>query len=963
MRTTAALSVACLLFATSSTAATRGWSRGWKGLRGLPHLESTVADGDALLVSGSWSTSAFLAKVSEAGDLAWAKTITPFLRFTTASVNGKFYACGSEDNMYRDRAFVAQFAIDGSLRWGRRIEGASEVRIFGATATPDGGLAIAGAAGQSSFAAKIGAAGEIVWATRFDATGTDRLRTIRQARDGGFIVAGSSDCRALVLRISAEGELRSRHAYGSAGCVQFYDVADTPSGFLAAGFDHTPGDVGVLAAFDKSGNLEWSKELAAGGEDRIWSVGLLPDGSAVFGGITSGFGAGPLSPIALAISPAGKQLWTRVLGKPEETFHQYSFGLSVTAVTRGGRVAIASRGDEMLRLVAFGSSGQVDGCSLSTSPEVPLSAGHLRPSDVRVTATPLDLTTSPLDLTVNEAVLSPAPFCLAADDQLVASAATARARRSADALRKQPAPLTAEQKEIDALATETGALWESSNFEKLDALYVRVMNDPKPLIGAVSKLATFYKALQPVEATVGTSEVGEYQSRIARAEAWIRLRSSSAPARVALMTELYLLLWHDRGAGYNDTVDSDAAERAETSMARGRRVAEEASKVAASDPEYYIALIELGMGNDLEAVVARAERSVKIPYPDLYTRTALFLLPRWGGTPETFVAFAEQAAKATAPSLGDTLYLVFANMIVRDEYWSGSSGPRALTAFTDYRFDWQRLQRAWRDARAHVPPSQYAEYDEQLARMAWQRRDVLVAALIFQELKWDATAKKYWKNQKEFDEVAEWSATGTRASSKLLRKSEGAPLPAGAWPRIAIAVASDSSNVALQQGFLIDDGRGGLLGATVPRKDVQFGGLSPAGERRSSKSQHAIVLPLTARAPLPAGVLPVRTKPFDYAEVFIVACRGVAPCRQEVIAARLSGSTSLDTITLTVHDASAIADDLAGAPVVDLDGALIGVVEARRDRTDRLEASLLAPMLATTAPASPLPFRGRSGGS
>jgi len=168
-----------------------------------------------------------------------------------------------------DNLLLAKFTVNGTLSWGKSVNGAVSDVAYGIQLTPDGGSIITGwtdsfAAGPADLLlAKFTANGTLSWFKTLGGAGVDEARGIQITLEGGYIVTGktnsfnaSSNHDLLLAKFTANGTLSWAKTLGGAGIEEGWDIQITPDGgALVTGYDL------LMAKFDIEGNIPNCTEL------------------------------------------------------------------------------------------------------------------------------------------------------------------------------------------------------------------------------------------------------------------------------------------------------------------------------------------------------------------------------------------------------------------------------------------------------------------------------------------------------------------------------------------------------------------------------------------------------------------------------------------------------------------------------------------------------------------------------
>jgi hypothetical protein len=175
-------------------------------------------------------------------------------------------------------------------------------------------------------------------------------------------------------------------------------------------------------------------------------------------------------------------------------------------------------------------------------------------------------------------------------------------------------------------------------------------------------------------------------------EAWGQARPESITARVALARHLVNYAWKARGGGYANTV-SDAAERLfEERLHQAALVLNEAKALKEKCPVYWTTIMKIarGLGVTKEQFDHIFQEAIQA-YPDyapIYIQRGTFLLPRWYGEGDEWVADLSKTADKLGGARGDIIYAQTA--------WALKGYSDKKNIFEDYtNLSWERIDRGW----------------------------------------------------------------------------------------------------------------------------------------------------------------------------------------------------------------------------------------------------------------------------
>ncbi|MCC6489667.1 MAG: right-handed parallel beta-helix repeat-containing protein, partial [Candidatus Hydrogenedentes bacterium] len=311
----------------------------------------------------------------------------------------------------------------------------------------------------------------------------------------------------------------------------------------------------------------------------------------------------------------------------------------------------------------------------------------------------------------------------------------------------------------------------TKEFAPLEAIVKRLRDEKTRFPSGEWQLPFFYEWLSDA----GQFMEGESEVRFFKMiDAWKAAYPDSLTWRMVLCKAYQQRAWGYRGSGYSYTVTEEGWKGYHDYLDRAWKVLEECSKIEPKDPEYFQVRAELVMEappssesstTTLTGVIVRTLFSSlfsdpeKTPfvkgvafeplyYPLYYERTRA-LLPRWGGSREAMLAFAEKSADDTAKLAGDTLYAVIATKV---KAWESNEN------FLAYGFSWPRIQKGYDRILQDFPDSWW--------RLSWYcwlacvYEDNAVAATLFKKIgdNWDI---EVWDTEPRFTAYRKWALEGT----------------------------------------------------------------------------------------------------------------------------------------------------------------------------------------------------------
>jgi len=215
--------------------------------------------------------------------------------------------------------------------------------------------------------AKFDSSGGHLWTRTLGDGNREDGGVVIEASDGGLVLAGdtksfgASDCDLLLNKLDSAGNHLWTKTLGGAAAENVHSIIETSDGGLVVtGYTYSfgAGDCDLLLAkFDSIGNLLWTRTLGGDTLDYGNSVIEASDGGLVAAGITYSFGAGDRDFLLAKFDSTGNLLWTRTLGGDT-----LDYGHSVIQASDGGLVVTGGTysfgaGSSDLLLAKFDADG------------------------------------------------------------------------------------------------------------------------------------------------------------------------------------------------------------------------------------------------------------------------------------------------------------------------------------------------------------------------------------------------------------------------------------------------------------------------------------------------------------------------------------------------------------------------------------------------------------------------------
>jgi hypothetical protein len=360
------------------------WTRQF-GTNGLDEIKAVAVDrSGTVYVAGetfgalpgqtpAGTLDAFVRAYDPAGREAWTRQFGAWERDIAWGVAtddvGSAYVVGQTEGILPGQhsaggwdAFLRKYDPSGTELWTRQIGGGGadiasdvavgptdDIYVVGTTSSALPGQAAAGS--FDAFVRRYNSAGDEVWTRQFGTSPGDNARRVALDSAGQVLVVGSTEGAlaehssaggfdAYVSMFEADGRLLWTRQFGSGGDDFGMGVGSDRSGAISvAGTAGQPlpgqsSGTTFLRQFGVGGSVLWTDQFGTGPSDEAWDVAVDGDGAVYLVGTTEHAlpgeqSAGGIDGFIRKYSQAGRQLWTRQLGTPED---DNAFTVALTAV-------------------------------------------------------------------------------------------------------------------------------------------------------------------------------------------------------------------------------------------------------------------------------------------------------------------------------------------------------------------------------------------------------------------------------------------------------------------------------------------------------------------------------------------------------------------------------------------------------------------------------------------------------
>lgn len=254
-------------------------------------------------------------------------------------------------------------------------------------------------------------------------------------------------------------------------------------------------------------------------------------------------------------------------------------------------------------------------------------------------------------------------------------------------------------KPLAVIADNAEDLLHKREFKQLDQLVVEYRDKNSVALDGQPKLMGFYEGLSKSASTCGRAIESDEQwnSHKQLLLDWSKKSTVTEAPRLALAMYEAALGWRARGRGYASTVTEADWAAFRQRMNNARAMLEEIKPKASKDPQWYAAMLGIGVAQgwtneEFDALYQKAIK--KFPhYFEYYFRKGQFYSAKWHGSQEKFKAFVEESVAATEPQFGQTMYARL--------NWSASNS----SMFKDGQTDWPRMKKGFEKLMQDFPDS------------------------------------------------------------------------------------------------------------------------------------------------------------------------------------------------------------------------------------------------------------------
>lgn len=297
------------------------WNKTYGGSRyeSVRALIKTADDGFVLAGStrsfGAGSEDFWVVKTDSSGNHEWNQTYgEPGDQYATSIIETSDggYAIGgccdqSFDDPFGDTDFwVVKTNPYGVMEWNKTFSDSSLNSCSDLVETSEGGYLLVGNTGRylveaNIFAIKTDAEGQLEWKKRYGGRDHAGASSLIKTLDGKYAIAGYCSQNFWLLKIDNSGNIEWDQMYDNSGVEEAYSLIQTfDGGYALAGVisgvvDNESYIDSWMVKTDENGILEWNQTYGGTGDQYIYSLVEVSDGTFALAGFSTSTYAGPAS--------------------------------------------------------------------------------------------------------------------------------------------------------------------------------------------------------------------------------------------------------------------------------------------------------------------------------------------------------------------------------------------------------------------------------------------------------------------------------------------------------------------------------------------------------------------------------------------------------------------------------------------------------------------------------------------
>ena len=302
---------------------------------------------------------------------------------------------------------------------------------------------------------------------------------------------------------------------------------------------------------------------------------------------------------------------------------------------------------------------------------------------------------------------------------------------------------------IQAVANYSATIYDlfrMNKFKQIDCLADSARSGKELFPGGLWKIHALYTGLSEPPGPNPSEQ--DWVAHIKLLEAWMSAKPKSITARVALAESYFNYGAAARGRGTADTVSENGWKLFTERNAKARLILEEAATKTGKDPEWYMIMQFVALGQEWDQTVKQALLQDAITFEPnyyyYYRNFAESVLPKWGGEEGETASFLQGASDRIGGDSGDILYFRVAGTLICGcgEY------------DRDLNLSWPRIKKGFDAVEKQNGPS--PENWNLMAHMAVSFQDAPAARKLFDQIG-DQWSERIWRDSSSFESGKQWA--------------------------------------------------------------------------------------------------------------------------------------------------------------------------------------------------------------
>jgi hypothetical protein len=282
----------------------------------LETADGYLLAGGKVISTGPAKSAIYLMKTDKMGDTLWTKTIGgdegEYVVDIQQTSDGGYIIGGYADQDYYACYYLAKITAAGDLGWAKKYGCTDrvELRAQAVQQTADSGYILAGYGDDYTYEdgtgymylVKTDSIGDTLWTKRYDWSSYEIAYSIREIPNSGYIIGGytssfgTSESDFLLMKIDQQGDSLWLKTYGGVLQDRAFTVKMTgDGGFAMSGYTSSYGAGSndfYLIRTDSNGDTLWTRTYGGDWQEMADDMEQTADGGFIMTGYTYSFDAG-----------------------------------------------------------------------------------------------------------------------------------------------------------------------------------------------------------------------------------------------------------------------------------------------------------------------------------------------------------------------------------------------------------------------------------------------------------------------------------------------------------------------------------------------------------------------------------------------------------------------------------------------------------------------------------------------